>query len=120
MIFALKEMLMKQPDVSKSCRRKSNKYLVVKTINRDVSICEPTRKIRPWDANTLDIDDINYVGTIGYAENVTHGSAPQVLSEKFDNMITGTGHNKSPPSIKVPLIMGGTLKFKKTMTLSNI
>ncbi|HDV8720325.1 TPA: hypothetical protein QIX62_004951, partial [Escherichia coli] len=60
----------------------------LKTINRDVSICEPTRKIRPWEANTLDVDDINYVGTIGYAENVTHGSAPQVLSEKiqqYDN-----------------------------------
>ena len=55
----------------------------LKFINRDVAICEPTCRVRPWEANTLDADDINYVGTIGYAENVARGGAPQELSEKI-------------------------------------
>ncbi len=48
------------------------------------------------EANTLDADDINYVGTIGYAENVARGGAPQELSEKSSNMMIGTGQNKLP------------------------
>lgn len=55
----------------------------LKFVNRDVAVCEPNCRIRPWEANILTSENINYIGRIGYAENLTHGGAPQELAEKI-------------------------------------
>lgn len=57
----------------------------LKFINRDVAICEPTCKIRPWEHNTLSAENINYIGNIGYAANLAPGSAPKELAEKIQH-----------------------------------
>ncbi|MNR57200.1 hypothetical protein D3C85_1779260 [compost metagenome] len=57
----------------------------LKFINRDVAICEPNCRIRPWERNNLTAENINYIGTIGYAANLSPGSAPQELTEKIQH-----------------------------------
>lgn len=60
----------------------------LKFINRDVAICEPTCRISPWEPNRLNSNNINYIGSISYADNLAPGSAPQELTlniQKYEN-----------------------------------
>lgn len=55
----------------------------LKFINRDVAVCEPNCRIRPWDRNNLTHENINHVGNISYSANLARGGAPQILTEKI-------------------------------------
>ncbi|CDG95558.1 conserved hypothetical protein [Xenorhabdus bovienii str. puntauvense] len=57
----------------------------LKFINRDVAVRELNcrKKINPWKSNTLTLEDINDIGSIGYAENLAHDGTHQVLIEKI-------------------------------------
>ncbi|MGS1415308.1 hypothetical protein [Serratia marcescens] len=55
----------------------------LKTINRDVKVCEPVGRINPWRPNLLEAKSIRHIGDIDYAANLARGSAPQELTEKI-------------------------------------
>lgn len=60
----------------------------LKTINRDVKVCEPSIRINPWMPNHLNVGDVRQTGSIEYAVNLTRGSAPQELTEKISQYDT--------------------------------
>lgn len=60
----------------------------LKTINRDVTIFEPNKRLAPWKPNDFTADQVSAIGTIDYQENLTGSEAPQELTAKiqrYDN-----------------------------------
>ncbi|MEC5343177.1 hypothetical protein ABRZ24_11300 [Brenneria populi] len=60
----------------------------LKTINRDVKVFEPNKRLTPWKPNTLSVEQVIPIGSISYRENLTGSEAPQELTTKiqrYDN-----------------------------------
>lgn len=60
----------------------------LKTINRDVKVFEPNKRIAPWAPNTFSAEQVIPVGLIAYRENLSGSEAPQELTikiQRYDN-----------------------------------
>ncbi|TKI07545.1 hypothetical protein [Martelella alba] len=55
----------------------------LKTINRDVTVFEPNKRLAPWKPNTFSVEQVTPIGSIGYRTNLSGSEAPQELTTKI-------------------------------------